>query len=254
LSSTGFTQGTWRQFEREYESNLQQIEALKRPSDSAALQSLLGQCELKWRDRDPEQYYLLLKAGINTLIQYRPIETTNLVSITNYSRKAWGVIDRIPVDTALVGLMHLHEYVYETWPLPFLERRKLETTQWLSTWSNLVRTISESNSLPKEVYLDAPLPKGLKMGFSGMPPEAIQDKKLRAEYETNIEVHRQTARRLLAFQHASNNQKLFENKARQRIVYLYSNPPKRLEELKELLGGASIPEPSKKQILANFGG
>jgi len=133
----------------------------------------------------------------------------------------------------------------------FAALRKQQAVLWLDTWKRIEATI-EKDWDPKDpknrVYLNLapPLETGLP---SGVGPEAIEDPKLRAQFEADIEENRRKAEKYNIQSIARDRQKYWIPWAKRFLIGTYMEAPDKIEELRVLLEDYVENEADRKQIL-----
>ena len=126
-------------------------------------------------------------------------------------------------------------------------QRRRQVKAWLHMWQR-IEDAMDPNWDPNESFgrhAEPPPGSGIPTGAS---PEAIQDPKLRAEYEKAIEVHRRKMAYYSEQYDLRNTQLGLYPDLVKRIAIAYSRPPDGAEELNQLVAEYRIPEEWRQRI------
>ena len=205
----------------------------------------------KWKSRNRENYARLVLAVCGPLGSGRFKEYRGYEVARKYALSALDKPQEISVETE----MELTGYV-TTWThgpnapkgRSWEELRRQDVKVRLHAWRRLLDSIDhvwDPNDLPVSNVVPPPA-TGLP---SGIAPEAIQDPKLRAEYEAAIEANRQKAERYAQQNALRKWLERYPKRTEEFIVQAYSIAPCNNDELAQYLEEYKLDEKTKSRIV-----
>jgi hypothetical protein len=204
----------------------------------------------KWRG---DHYYRLMCAVSATIGTYslgHPKRESVLER--RYATLAIEKPDPVPLDVEVHLLLRLQgdvEYQRGLRGQAWADFRAERVRRWKQVWDRLDTVIS--SFAPKAYhasgFVNHPLPEGVS-GFTGMPPDRIKDPQKRAEYEAILAEDLKASK---AYQQHGEWQQLdgmLSPVLEKYITTVYSRPPFRVEELRDILGVQASGEPQRPRL------
>ena len=237
----------------EYQQDLERINAFNKSFKQGLVNNLeeyekfANEIQKKWNED-----YAKLMLEICKPLSSGTFESRRRFDLAReYALSALNEPNKITLDTELELIGH----VMTNTGLPFspkeqelVQRRKKDIDIRLHAWKRLTDAVDpkwDPNDLPK-INITPPPSTGLP---SGIAPEAIQDPKLRAEYEKAIEQNEQKAKKYSEQYELHKWLKKYPDRAEKYIIQLYSAEPYDTEELKQLLEKYKIDQEVQTRII-----
>ena len=253
--SIGTNLKTSEEYLNEYKQEFSNIRA-KRDSLKPGLVNNLeeyvkfaNEIQEKWKDKDKESYARLM------LEVCKPLSSGNFADYRrhnfarDYALSALEKPDEIPLELELELIGHVMTNVLPNRPTDkeLVKRRKEDTEIRLHAWRRLLNAI-DPNWDPNE-EIGSPNTVGILFGLpSGASPEGVKDPKLRAEYEAALQENQEKIQRHSEQRRLRRWLGRYPINEERYIIYLYSEKPYNLEELKGLLNKYKIDKETQKRI------
>jgi hypothetical protein len=227
--------------------------------DVNSLASLAEEIQNKWIKKDIKMYGALMVNTFNCWESAcrRSDKKAPVDIIRKYANQVLSTYDpnkteNISIETefGLVSILY-EEYEYSKGKRTdgeWVSNRRKGAERFFHAWQRLEDSIDENwdpNDIPVE---NVDLPEGVA-GFSGMPPEMIEDAVLRAEYEKAIERNREKIKIRNEQLKLRNIKKTYFRIVKKYLVSTYSIPPYDNEELEEYLNKYIAGEKIRAQIV-----
>jgi hypothetical protein len=191
----------------------------------------------QWRSRSREVFARVTLALCGPLSSGRFNDQRQYELAREYALSALESRDLLPVILELDLIGHVNSQAPTSrQPNDTIasERRKADVEVRLHAWKRLLNSIDPKWDPAEAISPKVPLPPGVD-GVSGMAPEDIKDKALRAQYEAAIKETQQKIQRHMEQRQLRARLKEFPKRAENYIIQAYSKPPFSLPELRELL-------------------
>ena len=243
---------------QEYKQALNGIKSLRKSfkpglvNDLEEYEKFADEIQTKWRDRNKEYNARLILRICGPLSSGTFADDRRYDLARKYALSVLEKSQEISIEMELELTGHVVTLMY-TPSAPkgedFAQRRKKDVEIRLHAWRRLIDAI-DPNWDPNERLL-SPNAVAMELGLpSGIAPESVKDPKLRAEYEAALERNRQKGRRYSEQSRLRDWLKSYPKSAERYIVLSYSEPPFRLEELKQHLDNYIADEKTRARILA----
>lgn len=244
---------------QEYKQELARIKALEKSfkpgpvNDLEEYEKFADQIQKKWSRRNKEYNARLILEICGSLSSGNFEDDRRYDLAKKYALSILEKSEEISIEMELKFTGHVVTLMY-TPNSPkgedFAQRRKKDVEIRLHAWKRLIDAI-DPNWDPNEVLL-SPNAVGAAMGLTtgGIAPESIKDPKLRAEYEEAIDKNRQKGQRYSEQSRLHDWLKSYPRSAERYIVLAYSEPPFKLEELKQYLDNYIADEKTKARIVS----
>ena len=236
--------------EREYREHWARLEASGKAHDLDGLRALADEVETRWAEADKERYgYLML--GICNALKSPGFREKGHSLAREYAMLALRKSSGLPLLVVFKLLLrveadwrHFESLDKADWST----ERSAKVQLWLQAWKRVEEGFDRNwdPNKPPPWQVSPPAATGLP---AGVGPEAVQDPKLRAEYEAAIEANRKK------WQWYKSQQELRELKqhylpwAEYYIVSAYSRPPSDVPGLEGYLQNYLSDEEAKTRIL-----
>lgn len=187
--------------------------------------------------------------SILTSTRYRSADDKALNLSQDYAIQALEKADTFDLETEWQLLNYLrYPLTKDKLNNSQIQERRERVKLWLHALHRLKTEKDEDfdpNDLP---VLNVTPPKGIRVRIAGMSPEAIEDPKLRAEYEKAIAANAKKADyRTKQFLLRQNESSIVKDAVKY-ISEMYSQPPANLQELDKLLNDYNISESLREEI------
>jgi hypothetical protein len=223
--------------DREFNTDLDRLEALRGSRDINSLVVFADEIEKKWSGRDESHYGSLMFSIINSFSLTDAERAMQTALSQKYALLTLKRFENIPVEIALLIIPFLQVDV-DTDTLQGSvsreEHRKEKVLWWFRGWQRLDREIDKNfdvNDAPRG-NISPPTITGLP---SGAAPSAIKDPKLRREYESALAKNKEKAQHFNRQYKLIQLNQIFPRQAELYISSAYSRRHVNLEELKQFL-------------------
>ena len=229
--------------ERTFRQQWDSMERFEEARDLEGLLSVAKEIEEAWLSTDVERYGRLMVEMCKHLrsVSYGGKLRWDLVA--QYSRDALEKCQktapenlRVRDEISFVGQLHYAQKFVQPQPSDeeWLAQRPVKLEHWLRIWSRI-----EAGVDPDWDPEDVPLPSASPPEETGLPagisPDAIEDAKLRAEYEAAIEANREKGRTFSEQLHLRRDRDRLRRYIEWFLREAYGRPPQNGDEAVALL-------------------
>ena len=245
---------------QEYKQERARIKALRKSfkpgpiNDLKEYEKFGDEIQMRWKNRNKEHYGRLMLEVCKPLSSGRLKGDRRYEVARKYALSALADANDPPLEIELE--LELTGHVVTLMYTPnspkgedFAQRRKKDVQIRLHAWKRLIDAIDpnwDPNDKPVRNVVP-PTETGLP---SGVTPEAIKDSKLRAEYIQAIDKNRKKAEKYLKQSKLLDWLKRYPKSVERDIVLAYSEPPFKLEELRQHLDNYIADEKTKARIVS----
>lgn len=234
--------------ESDYEADIQRLITLRsRPLDE--LLALANELERKWRRPNWDHYAWVMRYVCSEISNRGLSDPRVREQRRQFARTALAYSNRYSWDheAALVGALGYERPASDNL---WVRERREATGFWFRAWRRLERERDPSydpndrkNNVSR-VY--PPVETGLPLGT---PPSAIKDPKLRAKYQAAIAENNRKSQKATHQIPLIRGGPAFKARAEYVLIYMYSQPPFRTNELRQLLETNLPDAPARKRII-----
>lgn len=233
----------------EYLQDSKYIESFRSSKDLEGLEKAAKRIQTRWKDQNADHYSALILDVCQTMTTLRVTGSRTSELLQGYAMQALKEADKIPLYTEISLVLYLIPNAASS----LAEHKKAElrsskTKLWLHAWHRLQGEIIVDFDFTDFPLLNVSPPTDANMP-AGIAPEAIQDPKLRAEYEAAIEKNKQKAVTYNKQYHLRKLHKKFAQQLENYLIAAYSIPPYNIDELKQDLNLYVQDEALRNKIL-----
>lgn len=225
-----------RKAEQEYHEHWTRIEALAKAHDLDGVTALANEVETRWGEADKERYgYLMLR--ICDVLKSPGFPAKGHSLAREYAMLALRKSRELPLSIVFKLLLRVEadwRHFANLDEAHWSAERSAKVQLWLQAWKRVEEGIDKNwdPSKPPPWEVSPPTATGLP---AGVAPEAVQDPKLRAEYEAAIEANRKKWEWHKSQRQLREIEREYLAWAEYYIVSAYSRPPSNVPELEAYL-------------------
>lgn len=216
----------------EFERDFGHIKFLSK--DLNGLEKFADELHGKWGRKNPEYYGRLMLSVANTFRSEPFNDDRQFVLAQEFAELALEKAEKIPIEIVTDLLLHVQDERHSLPGDAWSKDRSQKARLWCRALQRMDGEIDKNWDAKDLPWGNIAPPEATGLP-SGVAPEAVKDKKLRAEYEAAIEQNRKKADR---YRQQSTLRKLegwFPQKAEKYLISAYSKPPHNLPELERYL-------------------
>ncbi len=221
-------------------------------ADLGGFEKFADDLDREWSKENREYHARLMLEICKPLSSGQFKDERRYVLARKYALSALERQDTIPLSLNLELIGHVTTFTSTTHAPEgedFAQRRSKDVVVRLQAWRRLINAIDPNWNPDEHIMgenIDPPAATGLP---TGVAPAAIKDPKLRAAYEEEIQRNRQKAERYREQYEALKWLKRYPKRAEESIIAAYSQPPFKLEELRQALDIYLTDKETKTRIL-----